>query len=606
MKVYIPFNSNDFNSVFTTLSISPAAYYPKRNYSFKKALTTYLNENENFLIGYEKPIFHNKDLDKDYGFPILLEIDINDKDYEFVENKDYNYFIINSTIFLFSDFKLIFRREQELQETLAKSLKSIETKYAKIAKENSVIIKKDCFVKDLPELNLPSINKNIKHNTFVNERMINRIFGVILGSSMAFSNKTSKEWKEILILLKSLNNNLSLYLNKIAEENSFEKKQSLNILSRIKSIYESIESLDESIMSKLTSTITISASDLLNSFKNSQISNVQVYELVIGGMLNKPKIDLPVLLKIEKFKRAVNSKFSSKYPNNYINKVKDAFNDIKRTIERQVTLSKKNNKLNLADIIKPTFIDNQLSIRTPKTLNPSEDALLKATLLFFIKADNIESVEYFFINRKDLLIDLAKHFKTNINGFDKSEDRKYLGRLLKSFDSLRSGFKIPSTSNEVLKSLAVLFTSGRDFLKFIENNEKEEIENPIIYYSLWGSIYGAAIIPKTTTELITDDSKNLETLITAFDRALSDYKPIQEQKETEENIVSEPNNSLANKIIEIVKKEKKVSLTNLKKEFKKSFKTNKDVENFINDNLKENICVITEKRKKTAICLSKH
>ena len=56
------------------------------------------------------------------------------------------------------------------------------------------------------------------------------------------------------------------------------------------------------------------------------------------------------------------------------------------------------------------------------------------------------------------------------------------------------------------------------FLKFLENNEKEEILNPIIYYSLWGSIYGAAILPKTSTALITDDKNNLKTLITAFNQ----------------------------------------------------------------------------------------
>lgn len=77
MKIYIPFNSNDFNSVFTTLSISPYSFYRNRKYSFKRASTSFLNESEDFLIGYEKPIFHNKEVDKDYGYPILIETDFN-------------------------------------------------------------------------------------------------------------------------------------------------------------------------------------------------------------------------------------------------------------------------------------------------------------------------------------------------------------------------------------------------------------------------------------------------------------------------------------------------------------------------------------------------
>lgn len=619
MKVYIPFNSNDFNSVFTTLSISPTLYYPNRKYSFKRASTTFLNENEHFLIGYEKPIFHNREIDKDYGFPILLEISIDNKYSKVIKDKTgVNYVIIDKTIFLFNDFKLIFRREQELNETLAKSLKSIETKYANIAKEKSVVIKEDCFVTDLPNPDLPSKNKELNSTTFLNERIINRIFGVILGSSIAFSNKTSKEWQEISLLLKSLNNNLSLFLNKIGEDNDFEKKKSLDIINKINSLYESTETLDEAIM--LDSTIT---SDILNSFKKFKIFETPVYELLIEGILSKSKIDLPILLKIEKFKRTINSKYSSKYPSNYIKKVNDVFNDIKFTIEKQITLSRKSNKLNLDDLIIPEFKNDELAIKTPEHLNSSDKEYLTSTLLYFIKADNIENIEYFFINRKELLIDIAKHFKSNIKGFDKSEDRTYLLELLKSFDSLRSSFKISSTNNEVLKSIAILFTSGRDFLKFLENNEKEEILNPIIYYSLWGSIYGAAILPKTSTELITDDKNNLKTLITAFERTLNTYEPSKELSSEEtktflksdkskENIASKPSDVyskpisvLASKILENIKEKKKVKLAELKS-FSKKFKTNTDVENLILNEIKEKVTVIKEGRTMYAVLKEKN
>ena len=623
MKVYIPFNSNDFNSVFTTLSISPTAYYPNRRYSFKRASTTFLNENENFLIGYIKPIFHNREIDKDYGFPILLEISIDNKNSKIIKAKTgVNYVEIDKTIFLFSDFKLIFRREQELNETLAKSLKSIETKYANIAKENSVIIKEDCFVTDLPNLNLPSKNKELNSATFLNERIKNRIFGVILGSSIAFSNKTSKEWQEISLLLKSLNNNLSLFLNKIGEDNDFEKKKSIDIINKINSLYELTETLDEAIM--LESTIT---SEILNSFKKFEIFKTPVYELLIEGLLNKSKIDLPILLKIEKFKRALNSKYSSKYPSNYIKKVNDVFNDIKYTIEKQITLSRKSNKLNLDDLIIPEFENGVLTIKTPEHLNSTDREYLISTLVFFVKADNIEDIEYFFINRKELLIDIANHFKSNIKGFDKSEDRTYLLELLKSFDSLRSGFKISSTDNEVLKSIAILFTSGRDFLKFVENNEKEGITNSIIYYSLWGSIYGAAILPKTTTDLITDNKNNLKTLITAFEKTLNTYEPSKELGSREEiktswksdnldeedkhiasepsDIYSKPISILATKIVEIIKEKKKVKLTDLKL-ISKNFRKNSDVESLISSELGETVRVTKEGRTMYAVLKEKN
>jgi len=83
---------------------------------------------------------------------------------------------------------------------------------------------------------------------------------------------------------------------------------------------------------------------------------------------------------------------------------------------------------------------------------------------------------------------------------------------------------------------------------------------------------GAAILPKTTTELITNDKNNLKTLITAFERTLNTYMPSKElsSEETktflksdkaEENIASEPSDVyskpisvLASKILKSLRK----------------------------------------------------
>lgn len=492
MKVYIPFNSNDFNSVFTTLSISPCSFYPNRKYSFKRASTSIINENEDFLIGFNQPIFHNRELDNDYGFPVLLETNIEISEQEFAEaNSGIKYFPIEKTIFLTNDFKLLFRSEKEMNETFAKSLKSIETKYASLAKINSTVLKQDFYVSDLPKLKFPSQNLTSNTTTFKRERKLNKILGTILGSSIAYVNSTTKEWQEITNLIRFLNNNLSLYLNKIGDRNDFEKTQSLEIISKISRVFESIEKLEEAIM--LDSNIT---SDILNSFKSFKIFNVPVFNLLIEGLLSSPKIELPISLKLEKLIRAINSKYNSKYPNNYIDRVNSAFNDLKDSIEREIFLSRKNNVISNDGIITFDISDSNVHILLPQILNQKETEYLEQTISFFIKTDSIIDIEYFFVNRKEILIELANHFKTNIKSFPESKERQYLIDLLKSFDSLRGGFTIAQTDNEVLKTIAILFTSGRDLLRYIENNEREQINNPIIYYSIWGAIYGASIIPK--------------------------------------------------------------------------------------------------------------
>ena len=621
MRVYIPFNSNDFNSVFTTLSISPCSFYPNRKYSFKRSTTCFLNESEDFLVGYEKPIFHNRELDKDYGFPVLIEIEIEKTESKWQTTANgLNYVIIDNTVFLLNNFKLLFRSEKEMNETFAKSLKSIETKYTALAKQNSEVIKVDCFVNEIPLIQFPTVNNNFNSLTFFKERKLNRILGAILGSAIAYTNLTTKEWQDISILLRSLNNNLSLFLNKVSENNEFEKKQVLEIIDKIFKTYEAVEKLEEAIMSGSNSSFT---PELLNTLKQSKIFGISVYNLLIEGLLSLSKAELPLSLKLEKLKRAINSKFNSKYPSNYIEKVNNAFSDVRNKIEYEINLSRKNNKLTIESLVRPHFVNDKMELFIPEGLLENEKKYLLQCLKFFVETDNIPDLETFFTNRKTILIDLAKHFKETIDNFDGSKEREYLVELLKSFDSLRGGFDISRTSNEVLKSIAVLFTSGRDLLRFIENNEREGIQHSLIYYTLWGSIYGAAILPKTLTESITEDKSNLKTLITAYSEAIGEYqknkteilvdiessqnKNEQEKKKQieedlkasskESNKVNEPTEKysptisvLGSQILEQLKLKKKIKLTDLKS-ISKSFKTNKEVENFINSQLQDRIKV---------------
>lgn len=619
MKVYIPFNSNDFNSVFTTLSISPCSFYPNRKYSFKRATTSYLNESGDFLVGYEKPIFHNREQDKDYGFPVLIEIEIEKTESEWqITANGLKYVIIDNTVFLLNNFKLLFRREKELNETFAKSLKSIETKYAALAKQNSEIIKVDCFVNEIPSIQFPSVNNNFNSLTFYKERKLNRLLGAILGSSIAYTNLTSKEWQEISILLRFLNNNLSLFLNKVNDNNEFEKKQVLEIIDKILKVYETVEKLEEAIMLGSNSSFT---SELLNTLKQSKIFGIPAFNLLIEGLLVTSKADLPLSLRLEKLKRAINTKFNSKYPTNYIERVNNSFSDVRNKIEDEINQSRKNNKLTSDALFRPQFINDKIKITIPEGLLENEKKYLIQCLIFFIETDNIPDLETFFTNRKTILIDLAKHFKDNIDNFDGSKEREYLVELLKSFESLRGGFDISRTSNEVLKSIAVLFTSGRDLLRFIENNEKEEIQSSLIYYTIWGSIYGAAILPKTLTESITEDKSNVKTIISAYSEAIGEYqkhkaeshleKEIQKQTtepeikkqndeelktaSNESNTVNEPTEKyiptlsvLGSQILEQVVTTKKIKLADLKS-LSKSLKTNGDVENLINNQLQDRI-----------------
>jgi hypothetical protein len=411
-----------------------------------------------------------------------------------------------------------------------------------------------------------------------------------------------------------------LFLNKVADNNEFEKKQVLEITDKILKTYETIEKLEEAIMLGSNSSFT---SELLNTLKQSKVFGISAFNLLIEGLLITSKAELPLSLKLEKLKRAINSKFNSKYPSNYVERVNNAFSDVRNKIEDEIYLSRKNNKLTIDSLVRPHFVNDKMELIIPEGLLENEKKYLLQCLKFFIETDNISDLETFFTNRKTILIDLAKHFKDTIDNFDGSKEREYLVELLKSFDSLRGGFDISRTSNEVLKSIAVLFTSGRDLLRFIENNEREEIQHSLIYYTLWGSIYGAAILPKTLTESITEDKSNVKILISAYAETIEEYQKskteshieiessqsktepektgqIEENSKAssiESNIVNEPTEKytpiisvLGSQILEQVELKKKMKLADLKS-ISKSFKTNGDVEHLINSQLQDKIKV---------------
>ena len=281
-------------------------------------------------------------------------------------------------------------------------------------------------------------------------------------------------------------------------------------------------------------------------------------------------------------------------------------------VDEEVRQQRKNIKLTSDVLVKPYLSNGKLKVTLPSSISNHEKIYLELTLCYFIENDSISDVEYFFTNRKEILVDLAKFFREHIEQFDGSNEREYLLELLKSFESLRGGFNISKTSNDVLRSIAVLFTSGRDLLRYIENNEREEIQNSLIYYTIWGSIYGAAIFPKTLTESITEDDENTKTLIESFRHLINEYNwdytiekqteekstpntPINDLKSSDknnENPVDSQSHSVVSvlgyQILEKVEQLKKVKFSDLKN-VSKTLKTNSDIEKLIKEQLLDKI-----------------
>jgi hypothetical protein len=103
MKLYIPTCTLNFNNIFSTESISPAAFYTKRDFGNKRYFKVEANAFDNVVLLYSKyPYFHVSDRDME-NYSLVIEIDSedysSDKFQKVNDNDGVEVFVSNSTIF---------------------------------------------------------------------------------------------------------------------------------------------------------------------------------------------------------------------------------------------------------------------------------------------------------------------------------------------------------------------------------------------------------------------------------------------------------------------------------------------------------------------------
>lgn len=599
MKIYIPFNSHDFNSVLTTLSISPAYFYPNRNYSFKRSTSNLIWSSEFNLIGFKTPIFHTRQTDVDDGFIINLEIDDNSNLFKSVNVNDKEINYCSETIYLLDNFKFIFRTKDELNEVFSRTLKSIETKFTALAKHNSIIATNSNaqFINDIPfiqafahkpEFDLKSI--------FLKERKLNKIWGAITGSIIGINNDVPSEFIDFKLKLKSFKNTLTIYLNNL--QNGQTDRSNINAqLKELKFTCNKLNSVEQAIIFGCEG-ITATEISKLNSVT---LFGVNIYNLLINGLFHTRISKLPLPLQLEKFERILNSTaVNSKYISSYISKILSAFDDLNNSFQLFVDENKSTNKIQFKDLIQIKYINEaEINISIPNNIDAGIRNYFQETLFYFLDCDYISNVDSLFENREELLSSLGKHFLEHIKEFKDSYDITYLRDLYDSFRSLRSNFNVSDSNNDVIKTIAILFTSGRDLLQFVENCNHAGI-SPIIYYSIWGCVYGAASLPKTLTEAFLNDDENILTLIKSYKNSIGLIIENTSSKNDsviskEENNLMEPNSStecndntpilsqMAEKILRIIETNGPTELKNLKEMLKA--KNQNEILNIVNTEL---------------------
>lgn len=140
-KLYIPTSSLNFNNIFASESISPAAFYPKRKFGYKTFEKVELNNFENSILLYDKlPIFSIDDKERD-NYPMVIEIDCIWENMHPIKTwNNVLVFQLSETVYLNPiSTKVYFQSMETKKITLLGSERSVSTKMVSLYDNN------DCY-----------------------------------------------------------------------------------------------------------------------------------------------------------------------------------------------------------------------------------------------------------------------------------------------------------------------------------------------------------------------------------------------------------------------------------------------------------------------------
>ena len=215
MKLYIATTSLNFDAIVSTDSVSPASFYPQRNFGipfiYEKASLCLRNS---ILLTDVFPIFNIGKSDVDHR-PMVVEIAADNYPKRFTKVRDCDGFAVYSTdktIYLSpASCKLYFRSEADKRATVAKAESILESKYLLYERLGAISvydgnstnakIDQNTFkgIVDNPVLNSESVKEDIQIN-----KAKGFIFSYLIGASQAVSADSAR----LLRLTKEIKNGI--------------------------------------------------------------------------------------------------------------------------------------------------------------------------------------------------------------------------------------------------------------------------------------------------------------------------------------------------------------------------------------------------------------
>lgn len=204
ITLYIPTTTLNFNNILSSESISPKAFYERREYGYKRWTTIPENDDDNAIFLYDKlPSFDRPDNGLE-DHPLVVQVSLDENQVKEIGNGIY---YSDKTIYLDPwHTRFIFQSDKDRLIALSMSDSSSETKLLRLYR-NLLEVRKGEERYDVPFNNNITLNETEISNDFRLNRIKGLLYGYYIGANMSLRKEDVKEivaMRELQDILSSI------------------------------------------------------------------------------------------------------------------------------------------------------------------------------------------------------------------------------------------------------------------------------------------------------------------------------------------------------------------------------------------------------------------
>jgi hypothetical protein len=561
MKLYIPTTTLNIDNILSTESISPYVFYKERTFGIKQF--EQIEQENNFFniqLLYSKYPMFNIDKKGIESYSMVIEVEIEEKKVEkikHIEEENVDVYLCRSTIYTNPfETKFYFNDEMSHSDAKIKVERSAQTKFFELYQNSFSLRPNDIKCFDFQKIKLDEIkdDNNCKELNEKEDNLINRIKGFAYCYLIGAYLKTSEEIATLNSLGKTIENQLSAYVN--------DPSKNITLYNNLNNSTNAFnKTLEKIYKSKIIANFNKIIKD-----KGWEENGEHVYYIFKKCNLESRLYEN--LYNIQEILHATK--------NNYMQSIERLYKAI-TSIEKEHTDRIKSN------------ISDLFSVKDLKEIIIKDNTYHKLVYEELInKLINTDSTT----SKKDIAEKGTICVKENMGDkWENSEQRKYLNNFRHNINGEEVTFNLKDETSNVLQSF-VAFT-----LKGTENNTMENLTDYLIVnkfndyrlaWGLFGAIKGFATIKKTFLQQIND----LDYLQTIYKELYKELFNIEIQNNIpEEKIILKPiinNTGKEDEITKLIKDNHYLTDKNIKKwikiQFDKHFKTKKELIDYAKTN----------------------